>query len=157
MHGEHRIVWSFVGILVVCGALGLIIQHEKGTEIPRAEPRLRNLSTATRIEILDRSSQRVLFGEFRALPPTGSSEAAHAAPLMASGGDAVGRAEIELVRHPNGSLVQELEVDVAGLGANALFDVSIDGEWIGAFSTDRRGTAELEQFGRVADLPRAGD
>jgi hypothetical protein len=54
-------------------------------------------------------------------------------------------------------LVQELEVDVAGLLANAIFDVSIDGEWVGTFHTDPRGSAELEQFGRVTETAKSGD
>jgi hypothetical protein len=159
MRGEHRIVWSFASILLVCGALALTIQHRDrvGDLNRRMDARLRNLSTATRIEIHDRASQRVLFGEFRPHPLGASTEAVQSAPLMASVGDAVGRAEIELVRHPNGALVQELEVDVAGLVANASFDVTIDGEWIGTFQTDHSGIAELEQFGRVNDVPKSGD
>lgn len=156
MQGEHKIVWSFAGMLIVCGALALTIQQRDRVDL-RVDARLRNLSNATRIEIHDRASRRVLVGEFRQQPLGASSEAAQSAPLMASSGDAVGRAEIELVRHPNGALVQELEVDVAGLVANASFDVSIDGEWIGAFQTDPLGIAELEQFGRVHDTPKAGD
>ena len=156
MQGEHKIVWSFVGILVVCTALSLIVPQRHQLDGSRVEPRLRNLSNATRIEVHDRSTQRVLAGEFGLRPGT-SSESVQSAPLIAPSGDAVGRAEIELVRHPNGALVQELEVDVAGLGANATFDVSIDGRWVGAFHTDPRGTAELEQFGRVRETSTAGD
>src|SRR5262245_18142912 len=112
MQGERKIVLSFAGMLVVCGALALTIEDR--TEMARTEPPLRSLANAIRIEIHDRSTQRVLYGEFRSQPGT-SSESAQSAQLMASLGDAVGRAEIELVRHPNGVLVQELEVDVAGL------------------------------------------
>lgn len=157
MHGEHKIVWSFVGILLVCGALGLTIQQSKQRDTPAMEARVRNLSNAGRIEIRDRAKQRVLYGEFRSTAPATSTDVAHAAQLMAASGDAVGRAEIELAHHPNGALVQELEVDVAGLLANAIFDVAIDGEWIGAFMTDRDGNAELERFGRVGELIKAAD
>ena len=153
MQGEHKIIFSFAGILTVCGALAFGIQQQDRLEAPRVESRFRNLTNATRIEIHDRRTQRVLYGEFRQQLPAASVEAAHSAPLVASIGDAVGRAEIELVRHPNGALVQELEVDVAGLLANAIFDVSIDGEWIGTFFTDAMGVAELEQFGRVNETP----
>jgi hypothetical protein len=158
MQAEHKIIFSFAGILIVSGALALGIQQRDRLEVPRVEPRLRNLSNATRIEIYDRNTQRVLYGEFRQQLPGSSVEAAHSAPLVAASGDAVGRAEIELVRHPNGALVQEFEVDVAGLLANAAFDVSIDGAWVGAFLTDAIGAAELEQFGRVAEmLNKTGD
>ena len=69
---------------------------------------------------------------------------------MSPEGDAVSHAEIELTRHGNGILVQEFEVDVAGLSTGALVRVLVDGERVGAFRTDSRGTAEFEQYGRVA-------
>jgi hypothetical protein len=150
MHAERRIMMSFVVLLVVCGALGLAVRQTRDS-VPRPEPRIGNLSSALVVEIHDRASRRVLYGEFRPVAST-VHEAARSAPLMAVEGEAVGSAEIELVRHPNGTLVQELEIDVEGLSPYRDFDVVVDGQRVGPLSTDGRGAGEFERFGRVAEV-----
>jgi hypothetical protein len=156
MHAERRIMISFVLLFVVCGALALAVSRTLPS-VSRSEPRIGNLSSALVVEIHDRASRRVLYGEFR---PYASAvhEAVRVAPLMAFQGEAVGSAEIELIRHPNGTLVQELEIDVEGLSPHHVFDVVVDGQRVGPLSTDSRGAAEFERFGRVAEAAvRTGD
>ena len=104
----------------------------------------------------------MLRGELRSFTAV-TSYLLKAAPLMSPEGDAVGHAEIELTRHGNGILVQEFEVDVAGLSTGALVRVLVDGERVGAFRTDSRGTAEFEQYrprrrplGEIGGLDRRG-
>lgn len=60
--------------------------------------------------------------------------------------------------HPDGALVQELEIDVDGLRGHSEFFVIVDGVHAGILRTDGYGGGELERYGRVAELSaRLGD
>jgi hypothetical protein len=156
MPGEHKILGFFLGSLVIFAALSYVISNP-GRGSSTAALDLGNLSSSAVVEIRDVSSSRVLSGQF--LPRASAvHETLRVALLVAGTGSAVGSAEIELNRHPNGTLVQEVEIDVEGLAPNAVYDVVVDGLAIGALSTDGRGAAEFERFGRVGDVPvRSGD
>jgi hypothetical protein len=147
---SHRLLWWFGGILAICVGLSAAIRdvHDPG---PATSWRLRNLSTASVIEIRDISRRSVLRGEFR-VHATSYADQLKVARLISDDDAGVGVAEIELTRHPNGVLVQELEIDVDGLREHADFSVLVDGVPAGTFRTDSAGGGELERYGRVAEL-----
>jgi hypothetical protein len=153
-----RILSSFVGLLVLCGSIGVVLPRWWTVE-PAATSRekWRDLSGASIVEIMDGSRRSVLRGELQ-LVSTAQGDVLKSAQLVSDEGEAVGKAEIELVRQSNGVLVQELEVDVDGLPGDSLFTLQVDGQATGRFRTDSRGGAELEQYGRVQmTTVRAGD
>jgi hypothetical protein len=156
VENSHRLLWWFGGILAICVGLSVVIRDMRDHG-PAAPVRLRNLSTASVIEIRDVSRRNVLRGEFR-VQSTLHADQLRVARLISDDDTGVGVAEIELTRHPNGVLVQELEIDVDGLRDHAEFSVVVDGVPAGTFRTDGYGGGELERYGRVAELSaRLGD
>jgi hypothetical protein len=158
MEREQRILWAFVAMLAICVSISVSLpaRWESG-HAPRVTVALHNLSTSTTIQIRDRARREVLRGEFRQLAST-TSDLLKVGHLLSSHGSAIGSAEVELTRYGNGVLVQEFEIDVDGLTANAAFDVLVDGRTVATFVTDADGAAEMDRFGRVPDtLARSGD
>jgi hypothetical protein len=156
MNGEHKILGLFAAAFAICAAaLFLVSTADRGRSTAAQD--VSNLSGSTVVEIRDLSNSRVLSGHFVSRAST-VHETLRVALLVAGAGSAVGSAEIELNRHPNGVLLQELEIDVEGLSPNAPYDIVVDGHAIGVLSTDGRGAAEFERLGAVADAPvRSGD
>jgi hypothetical protein len=148
MTHAHGILTALFGVLAVCAALALGLSRFVAQPAPKARLVLADLSGAASVEILDASNRPMLHGLFQVYPAQ-TADLLKAAQLVASEGVAVGKVEIELVRHPNGVLVQELEVDVDGLPGEAVFSVVIDGTAAGGFRTDISGAAEFERYGRV--------
>lgn len=156
MPGERKILAFFVGSLAVCAALSYLIAGV-GRQSSNDAPGFVNLSASAVVEIRDLSSALVLHGQF-APRPSDVHEALRVALLVAASGSAVGTAEIEQNRHPNGTLLQEVEIDVEGLPPGSAYQVVVDGRPIGSLQTDSRGAAEFERFGAVAGVPlRSGD
>jgi hypothetical protein len=153
---SHRLLWWFAGILAICVGLSAAIRYAVDP-VETTPERLRNLSTASVIEIRDVLSRSVLRGEFQGRS-TPHAEQLKIARLVSDDDAGVGVAEIELTRHPNGALVQELEIDVDGLRGHSEFFVIVDGVHAGILRTDGYGGGELERYGRVAELSaRLGD
>jgi hypothetical protein len=152
MDQSNRLLLWFVALLIVCLGINVALPLVLGVK-PNAGPsqRLRNLSQASIVEVRDGLGRGVLRGHFqaRAAQPGDELRAAH---LVSDNDLTVGKAEIELTRHPNGALVQELEVDVNGLDRDSLFTVVVDGVTSGTFRTDPFGGGELELYGRVPDV-----
>lgn len=157
MDHAHKITLSFAALLIVCVALALALPNVAPLSTPvAARENLRDLSGSTIVEILDATRRSVLRGELQHVE-TSSGEILKSAQLIGEDGNAVGKAEVEIVAQPNGARVQELEVDVDGLAVNAPFIVLVDGEPAGGFWTDAHGGAELERYGRIAPVVRSSD
>jgi hypothetical protein len=156
MTGERTILAFFAAAVVLCSAASLVISHG-GREGSTPTTSIGNLSGSLVVEVRDVSRSQVLSGQFA--PRTSTvHDALRVALLVGGTGSAVGNAEIELNRHPNGVLVQELEIVVEGLSPHAAYQVVVDGQAIGVLNTDGRGAAEFERFGAVPDVPvRSGD
>lgn len=153
---SHRVLAVFIGLFLLCASLGIAMPRLWSVEPTEARrERWRDLSMASVVEVRD-GSRSVLRGELQqSLATPGTRDLLKVAQLTSDEDDAVGKAEIELVRQANGVLVQELEVDVDGLASHALYTVYVDGRAAGAFRTNGRGGAELEQYGRVHPMMAA--
>lgn len=147
-HG-HRVVVSFV-VLLGAGAVAAfgVGRYWPGSQADTARGQFPDLSSASVVEIRDVSRRPLLEGRFE-LSSTTSASVLKTAQLLAEEGEGVGKVEIELVRHPNGAMVQELEVDVDGLPTQAAFAVLVDGVHTGWLRTDALGAGEFERYGRV--------
>lgn len=146
MEHERRILWAFLALTIGCLSIGALLTSAWRIDSAFAL-RLDDLSAAKTVEIRDDVERTVLRGDMQPLASlTGILKAGQ---LVASAGDAVGKAEIELTRQANGDLVQELEIDIGGLAADTHFAVFVDGAHVGAIRTDAHGAGEMEHYGKI--------
>ena len=109
-----------------------------------AAPGLPDLSGAQIVEIRDANGRTVLSGDFRSRTDALGNIEMDAALVDRRGRRVIGEVEIELPG-PN-SIVpeQELEIDIIEVEANAKFSVYIDDHEVTTFTTDDRGSIDIE-------------
>jgi hypothetical protein len=146
MEHERRILWAFFALAIGCLSIGTILTSM--WRVDSLRPRLNDLSAAKTVEIRDDVERTVLRGDMQPIASV-TGQILKAGQLVAMTGDAVGKAELELTRQANGDLVQEVEIDIGGLAADAHFAVFVDGARVGAIRTDRDGAGEMEHYGKL--------
>jgi hypothetical protein len=147
----------FAGIAVLCGLLvtgGVIVPYLVGAKSRPPAITLGDVSDAHIVEIRDASGVTLLTGEFRSRVDAVGNVEKDAALVDRRGRRIIGEVELEIptARRPNRRA--ELEVDVMGLPASATFLVVIDDRVVGSFTTDDRGSFDMElQEGEVPAPP----
>ena len=128
------------GSVVALAAAGAAYLKAEETR-PRLSAEAGDLSAATTVEVKDAAGRVVLSGTFGAATTDDDGAAERKAPLA---GDGSGEAEVEVEKRASGAPVQELEIDVKGLGAATTYTIHVDGRAAGSFTTDAAGEAEVE-------------
>jgi hypothetical protein len=138
-----------LGLLVlICGLLiaaGLAMPSLTGAKASAPSPMvLGDVSEAHIVEIRDLGGRTVLSGEFRsAVDRLGNTE--KDAALSDGGGRLViGEVEVEIPAAGRENRRPELEVDIIGLPPRETFTVVIDDRIVGRFTTDDRGSVDME-------------
>jgi hypothetical protein len=149
MEHERRILWAFLALTIGCLSIGTVLASI--WRVDSGTLRLNDLSAARTVEIRDDVERTVLRGDMQPVPSL-AGQILKASQLVAMAGDAVGKAEVELTRQANGDLVQEVEIDIAGLAADAHFAVFVDGARVGAIRTDAHGAGEMEHYGKIRSI-----
>ena len=130
---------------VVCGLLIAIGVATSGDTAAAQQPvALGDVANAQVVEIRDTHGAVVLTGEFRSnVDKLGNTE--KDAPLSDKKGRAViGEVELEIPAASRTNRRPELEVDVLGLPPRQSFSVVIDDRLVGSFTTDDRGSIDME-------------
>jgi hypothetical protein len=104
-----------------------------------------DVSGATAVEVRDASGRVALSGTLAGTADA-SGEIERKAKLAASDGtSATGEAEIEIVRSKTTSAMEvEVDLDVEKLAASTPYTLHLDGRQAASFTTDAKGTAEIE-------------
>jgi hypothetical protein len=111
---------------------------------------LGDASEAHIVEIRDSSGATVLSGEFRSRVDALGNIEKDAALTNSSGSTVIGEVEVEVPASGRTDRRPELEVDIMGLPARQVFWVVIDDRVVATFSTDDRGSVDMElQEGEV--------
>jgi hypothetical protein len=153
-HAERRLL----GLLgLICGVLvvaGITLPALTGEQANAAPIVLGDASEAHIVEIRNQRGQTVLYGEFRSrVDGLGNTE--KDAALTDRGGRAViGEVELEIPSGHREDRRPELEVDIIGLPARETFSIAIDDRIVGTFTTDDRGSVDMElQEGEIPPRP----
>jgi hypothetical protein len=138
------------GLLMAGGAAFALVVRPSQTA-PVAE--LRDISEADVVEIRDHRGVTVLSGEFRSrIDPLGNTEK-DAALLDRRGRRVVGEVELELPARGRQNRRPELEVDIMELTPRQAFTVVVDDRIVATFTTDDRGSVDMELQERETPVP----
>jgi hypothetical protein len=140
--------------LAVIGA-GIVLNAVAPDRRPHAIAGLGDLSAAHIVEIRDGGGAVVLSGEFRTRVDALGNTEKDADLTNQRGRTVIGEVEIELPAPGRDHRRPELEVDVINLQPRTRYTIAIDDRIVGSFTTDDRGSVDLElQEGESpADLP----
>jgi hypothetical protein len=105
---------------------------------------LGNVSEANLVEIRNHANVTVLSGEFRARKDTLGNTERDAALVNRQGKAVIGEVELEVPAPGREDRRPELEVDIIGLAPRETFSVVIDDRIVGSFTTDDRGSVDME-------------
>jgi hypothetical protein len=147
--GELRLVGLLASICGLVIAAGIAVPILSGARTPAAVM-LGNVSEAHIVEIRNQRGEVVVSGEFRSsIDPLGNTEK-DAALIDRRGRSVVGEVELEIPATNRTDRRVELEVDIMGLPGRETFAVVIDDQTVGTFTTDDRGSIDMElQEGEV--------
>lgn len=106
--------------------------------------RLGDAAEAQIVEIRDHRGVAVMSGEFRTRQDSLSNTEKDAALMDRQGRRVLGEVEVEIPAPGREDRRPELEVDIIGLPANETFTVAIDDRQIASFTTDDRGSIDVE-------------
>jgi hypothetical protein len=142
---DTRRVWILLSLL--CGPLilaGLLATDVLPEVVPPKVIRLGDVADATLVEIRDHRGVDVLSGEFRARVDALGNTERDAALVDRIGDRVIGEVELETPAAGREDRRPELEVDIIGLRPSEVFTVVIDDRPVGSFTTDDRGSVDLE-------------
>jgi hypothetical protein len=140
------------GVLIAAGIAMTTLAGESAKPVPIA---LGNVSEAHLVEIRDRSGKAVLSGEFRVNVDVLGNIEKDAALTDRNGRRVIGEVELEIPAQGREHRRPELEVDIIGLPPRELFYVAIDDRTVGTFTTDDRGSVDMElQEGEIPAAPQ---
>lgn len=138
------------GILLVgalCAVL-IAVGLAASTVLPRVVPpkplALAEVTDATLVEIRDHRGAAVLSGEFRKRVDALGNTERDAALIDRRGNRVIGEVELETPAPGRSDRRPELEVDIIGLAPREVFTVVIDDRPVGSFTTDDRGSVDME-------------
>jgi hypothetical protein len=136
---------AFVVLFVVCAVMAL---GGAALGINRRAPvtpvQLEHISDADLVEIRDHRGVAVLTGEFRSRTDALGNTEKDAALYSPTGRRVIGEVELEIPAESRADRRPELEVDIIELAPNAIFTVAIDDREVGRFTTDDRGSIDVE-------------
>jgi hypothetical protein len=129
------------GILI---AIGIAVPLLTDARTPPSPVVLGNVSEAAIVEVRDHRGRVVLAGEFRTRVDAIGNIEKDAALLEPRGTRIIGEIEVEIPAAGREHRRPELEVDVMGLAPREIFTVVIDDRVVGTFTTDDRGSVDME-------------
>ena len=133
-------------LILICGLVmgsGTAVAMLTRTNITPSTT-LGEVSEAHIVEIRDRRGLTVLSGEFRSrIDALGNTEK-DAVLIDRRGRSVIGEVELEIPAASRAHRRVELEVDVVGLQPRRRFAVVIDDRSVGTFTTDDRGSFDME-------------
>jgi hypothetical protein len=131
-----------IGLIFVClGAAYAVAQSRPDpTAIPAA---IGDLATVVQAQVRAADGTVVLAGQFGEATLDGRETERTATLTATAGSGATGTAEIELVTR-DGKVERELELEADGLTPNTAYSFVIDQQTAATFTTDARGSTELE-------------
>ena len=146
---------SSCGLLI---AAGVAIPILSGASATPSALVLGDVSEAHIVEIRNQRGEAVVSGEFRSRIDALGNIEKDAALIDRRGRTVIGEVELEIPPPSRQDRRVELEVDVIGLPGRETFAVVIDDRTVGTFTTDDRGSIDMElQEGEVpAPAPTAG-
>jgi hypothetical protein len=137
------------GLLIAAGVAVPILIGAKATPPAIA---LGDVAEAHIVEIRDHRGASVLSGEFRSRVDALGNVEKDAALTDRRGRVVIGEVELEVPAAARENRRPELEVDIIGLPARATFTIVIDDRIVGAFTTDDRGSVDMEvQEGEIRE------
>lgn len=150
--------WTFALLVLICGVLiaGGIAVTVTGAKTGTPVITLGDVSQADIVEIRDHRGVTVLSGEFRSRVDVLGNTEKDAALSDGRGRTVIGEVELEIPAPTRENRRPELEVDVIGLPPRETFTVAIDDRIVGTFTTDDRGSVDMELQEGEIPLPLAG-
>ena len=145
-----KMILPVVGMFLLGCAVVAAVREDSEIKQPLPSS-LDDLAAVKLIEIRDAGGQVVLGGSFtmKTKPNRNVDGEATLAPTGVDQ-DAAGKAEVEVSTKKDGSVEKELEVEVRNLSPGANFNVFVDGRQVASFTTNPRGSAELEMSNEPA-------
>jgi len=139
------------GLLITGGVAMPILTGENA--IPSALA-LGDVSEAHIVEVRDHRGETVLSGEFRSRVDRLGNIEKDAALTDQRGRTVVGEVELEIPAPLRENRRPELEVDIIGLPGRETFSIAIDDRIVATFTTDDRGSVDMElQEGEIPPRP----
>ena len=152
---ERKLLTLFALACAVLIALGIAVPLLTDAGTAPAPVLLGDVSNATIVEIRDHRGRVALSGEFRTRVDAIGNVEKDAALVEPRGTRVIGEIEVEIPAADREHRRPELEVDVMGLAPREAFTVVIDDRVVGAFTTDDRGSVDMEiQEGEVQPRSR---
>jgi hypothetical protein len=151
---ERRLL---AALALVCGgliAVGLAVPMMIDAETTPEGIALGDVNDAQIVEVRDHRGRTILTGEFRSRVDQLGNTEKDAALFGRSGQAVIGEVELEIPVAGREHRRPELEVDILGLAPRETFAVVIDDRTVGMFTTDDRGSVDMElQEGEVPPPP----
>jgi hypothetical protein len=137
-----------LGVLaLVCGLLiagGVAMPIVTGENAMPSTVTLGDVSEAHIVEIRDHRGETVLSGEFRSRVDMLGNTEKDAALTDRRGRSVIGEVELEIPAPLRENRRPELEVDIIGLPGRETFFIVIDDRIVAMFTTDDRGSVDME-------------
>ena len=141
---EWRLMAVLAGMCGVVMAVGLAVPRLSGATAVPTVVELGNVAEAHIVEIRDQRGQTALSGEFRTSVDRLGNTEKDAALIDSRSRRVIGEVELEVPASGRANRRVELEVDIIGLPPRAAFVVVIDDRVVGTFTTDDRGSIDME-------------
>lgn len=135
---------SLLLFLLPLMAIGFVARLYAGPSVAGQMVALGDLGSATVVEIRNANGAVVLSGEFRSRVDSLGNTEKDAELKNQRGDEVIGEVEIELPAPGRDHVRPELEVDVINLQPRQVHTVVINDRIVGTFTTDDRGSADLE-------------
>ena len=153
--GERQLLGMLATICGVALAGGLSILFLSGISVTPSALALGDVSEAHIVEIRNQRGEAVASGEFRSRVDRLGNTEKDAGLVDPRGRTVIGEVELEIPAPDRRDRRVELEVDIIGLPARETFAVVIDDRTVGTFTTDDRGSVDVElQEGEVPAAPQ---
>lgn len=147
---ELRLLGVLLAVCTLFIAAAAAVGIATGVERPLSPLALGDVSEAHIVEFRDRHGVGVVSGEFRSRVDAIGNTEKDAALVDRRGRRVIGEVELEIPAPGRAERRAELEVDVIGLPPREVFLVAIDDRIVGSFTTDDRGSFDMElQEGEV--------
>ena len=138
-----------LGVFLVAG----LAASRLGPTATAPAANLPDLSGAQIVEVRDAGGRTVLSGEFRDRTDALGNTEKDVALVDRRGRRVIGEIEIEVPGPSGVNTAQELEIDIIDIDPNAKFALFIDDREVLAFTTDDRGSVDMEVHGTPAAPP----
>jgi hypothetical protein len=135
------VIGALCALLMAVGLAATMLLPEM---VPPKSVNLADVTNATLVEIRDHRGVAVLTGEFRQRVDMLGNVERDAALVDQQGNRVIGEVELETPAPDRTDRRPELEVDIIGLAPRAVFTVAIDDRQVGSFTTDDRGSVDME-------------